>query len=87
MRTIVLATTAVITVSFATAMLAAGFVIPASAQPQMTVQQKMAAMKAKDAKSYAACLAIAQQRGFSSDPESSDGVMMFVDGCMAGRLR
>jgi hypothetical protein len=87
MRNITLATTAVLTIGFASAMLAAGFVTPVNAQPQMTVQQKMAAMKAKDAKSYAACLAIAQQRGFSNDPENSDGVMMFVDGCMAGRLR
>jgi hypothetical protein len=47
----------------------------------------MAAMKAKDAKSYAACLALAVKRGFSSDPETDDGVMMFVDGCMSGRQR
>jgi hypothetical protein len=89
MRTIVLAITTVMTVSVATAVLTVGVTAPVLAQTAQTktVKEKMADMKAKDGKSYAECLTLATQRGFSRDPESNSDAMMFVDGCMAGKQR
>ena len=89
MRSMIVAITAVMTVSFATAVLTAGVATPVFAQTAQTktVKEKMADMKAKDGKSYAECLTLATQRGFARDPETNSDAMMFVNGCMAGRQR
>ena len=89
MRTIVLAITTVLTGGVAAAVLTVGVTSPVLAQTAQTksVKDKMAEMKAKDGKSYAECLTLATQRGFSQDPESNSDAMMFVDGCIVGKQR
>jgi len=90
MRTIVLAITTALTVGVATAVLTVGVASPVLAQTAQTksVKEKMAEMKAKDGRSYAECLTLASQRGFTrGDPEENSDAMMFVDGCMAGKQR
>ena len=88
MRSVVLAITTVLTVSFATAVLTVGVATPVYAAAKAnSVKQKMAAMKAKDPRSYGECLTLATQRGFARDPESNSDAMKFVDGCMAGKQR
>lgn len=83
MRTIVLAAAA-LAVSFTTVVLTDGFTTPALAAAK-GIRAKMAEMKAKDPKNFDACLALARERGFRPDTETSSGLMMFVDGCIMGR--
>jgi len=96
MRTIFLAITTVLTVGFATAALTSGFATPASAAAK-GARSKMAAMmaemKAKDPQSYAACLDLARQRGYTAQEvtsrESSENMSAnayrFLEGCMMGK--
>src|SRR5436305_10618795 len=89
MRSIFLAITTVLTVSFATAVLGVGFAAPASAATMSkNTQAKMAEMKAKDPQSYAACEDLARQRGFAAGSTAErSGVFAFIDGCMMGKQR
>ncbi len=96
MRTIFLAITTVLTVGFATAALTAGFATPASAAAK-SMRSKMATMmaemKAKDPQSFAACLDLARQRGYTTQDiaarESSENMSTnayrFLEGCMMGK--
>jgi hypothetical protein len=86
MRAIVVALTTVLTVGFAAAVLTLGSTPSAFAQATKTSKEKMAEMKAKDAASFDACLTLARQRGFPiANDEYDTSVVMFVDGCMAGK--
>ena len=82
MRNIVLAITAGLTIGFASALLPVGVATPSYAQATQTPQQRMAAMKAANPKSFDACWELARKRGFVSMPEQdtrdAHGIMMFV---------
>jgi hypothetical protein len=69
------------------AVLAIGIATPSFAAAKKSVRTQMAEMKAKDPQNYAACMALASQRGFRSDSETSSGLMMFIDGCIMGKQR
>ena len=87
MRSIVLIAASAFAFMFATTALTTSFTTDAVAQSKKTVRAKMAEMKAKDPQNYEACFALARQRGFRPDSETSSGIMMFVDGCIMGRQR
>jgi hypothetical protein len=72
--------------------LAAAFIIAAAGTPALAapkgkgMKAQMAEMKAKDPTSYAACEALARQRGHRIETENS-ALMNFIDGCMMGKQR
>jgi hypothetical protein len=72
-----------------TAIVAVGLSAPVHAQK--SVQQQMDEMKAKNPKSYSACMSLATSRGYrfgtASDVDSSMALMNFIVGCMMGRQR
>ena len=64
---------------------------PAMAAPQghsmRAMRTMMADMKAKDPQGYAACEALARQRGYSTSGDLGTSTMMFIDGCLSGKQR
>ena len=84
MRTIILAVAVAFTFSFATAVLTPGSVL--AAPKAKSGRAMMADMKAKDPQSFAACEALARQRGFS-EGDLGTPKMMFIDGCMMAKQR
>ncbi|ARQ01275.1 hypothetical protein [Pseudorhodoplanes sinuspersici] len=85
MRTLIVAITALATVSFATSALAQS--------QRRSVSEMMSEMKAKHGQTFNDCLNLATSRGFrlsgtSSDDDGQDmAVMMFIDGCIMGKQR
>jgi hypothetical protein len=78
MRALVLAVTALATVSMA-----------GDAFAQRSVKQMMDDMKAKYPQSFAACQSLASSRGYRLNDNEYEGraVMMFIEGCIMGRQR
>jgi len=78
MRALVLATTALITVSIAGTALA-----------QRSVRDQMTEMKAKHGATFEQCQALATSRGYRLGDNEYEGraVMMFIEGCIMGRQR
>jgi hypothetical protein len=78
MRALVLAVTAVITVSMA-----------GDAFAQRSTREMMDEMKAKYPRSFAACQSLATSRGYRLGDNEYEGraVMMFIEGCIMGRQR
>jgi hypothetical protein len=88
MRTIVHAITTAITLGAAAAMLASTPVLAAPSAKSMRAM--MNEMKAKDPQSFAACMALARQRGYlggDTGEGMNTGQMMFIDGCLMGKQR
>jgi hypothetical protein len=83
MRPMVVAVTAVVTMSVAGAVLAPSSVLAA---PKQSMRTQMEAMRAKDPQSFAACEMLARQRGLST-ADLGNNLMMFIDGCMMGKQR
>ena len=80
MRALVIATTALVTISIAGTALA---------QQQRSVRDMMNDMKARYGQTFDQCQALATSRGYRlSDNEfESKAVMMFIEGCIMGRQR
>jgi hypothetical protein len=77
MRALILAITALTTVSIA-----------GDALAQRSTKQMMDEMKAKYPRSFATCQALATSRGCRlGDNEEARLVMMFIEGCVVGRQR
>ena len=78
MRALVLAVTALATVSMA-----------GDAFAQRSMKQMMDEMKAKYPRSFAACQTLATSRGYRLSDDEFEGraVMMFIEGCIMGRQR
>jgi hypothetical protein len=78
MRALILAVTALATVSIA-----------GDAFAQRGTKEIMDEMKAKYPRSFAACQSLASSRGYRlSDGEfEARGAMMFIEGCVMGRQR
>jgi len=84
MRTIIHTVAAALTLCFAAAVVSPSVVLAAPKAKSM--RAKMAEMKAKDPQSFAACEALARQRGFSTG-DLGTSLMMFIDGCIMGKQR
>lgn len=78
MRALILAVTALATVSIA-----------GDAFAQRSMKQMMDEMKAKYPRSFAACQSLASSRGYRLSDSEYEGrqVMMFIEGCIMGRQR
>jgi hypothetical protein len=78
MRALVIAITALATVSMANDALA-----------QRSMKEMMDQMKAKYPRSFAACQSLAASRGYRLSDNEYEGrqVMMFIEGCIMGRQR
>jgi len=78
MRALVIAVTALATVSMA-----------GDALAQRSMKEMMDQMKAKYPRSFAACQSLAASRGYRLSDNEYEGrqVMMFIEGCIMGRQR
>ena len=80
MRTLILAVTALSTVSIASTALA---------QQQRNVRDTMNDMKARYGQTFEQCQALATSRVYRLNDDEADAraVMMFIEGCIMGRQR
>ena len=88
MRTIIPAIAAVCMLSFAAVVLVPAQAMAAPKGHSMRAMRTMMAdMKAKDPQGYAACEALARQRGYSTSGDLGTSTMTFIDGCLSGKQR
>jgi hypothetical protein len=81
MRALIVAITALATVSIASTALAQ--------QQKRSVRDMMNDMKARYGQTFEQCQALATSRGYRLSDDESEGrlVMMFIEGCIMGRQR
>jgi hypothetical protein len=85
MRALVIAATALVTVSIAGTALA-----QTQGQGPRSVRDMMADMRARHGQTFEQCQALATSRGYRSGDEETDvgrAVAMFIEGCIMGRQR